>query len=267
MRRLQGIIVLVLAGFAAVARGQSFEVASIKPQPWTNEGAVEVYVRGNTLYGEHVDLYRLVEFAYGLRPDDYQLSGGPAWGHRGVLADSTLFQVTAKAPEGSTPSLAQFRLMLQALLADRFRLQVHHAQKELPVFDLVVGRGGLKMRANSSDVKDSLALNDGRLFRMRAIHIRIRELVEQLADPAHGAGRLVIDKTGLLGFYDFEIEWTPEAGGTRLKSDGVETQPLTANSSLTSVYSAVQGLGLKLEPAVAEFDTVVIDHAEKPSAN
>jgi hypothetical protein len=65
----------------------AFEVASIKPQPCTNEGGVGVFIRGNTLRGEHVDLYRLVEFAYGLRRDGPQVSGGPGWAriHRSAL--------------------------------------------------------------------------------------------------------------------------------------------------------------------------------------
>src|ERR1035437_5928063 len=107
----------------------AFELASIKLQPWTNEGGVDVYVCGNTLYGEHVDLYRLVDFAYGLRPDNLQLSGGPAWARHGVLSnvsggDSVLYQVIAKAPDGPVPSLETFRLMLQALPADRFQLKI-----------------------------------------------------------------------------------------------------------------------------------------------
>src|ERR1700728_2702454 len=76
----------VLAATSA-ASPPAFEIASIRPQPWTNEGGVFVYVRGNTLYGEHADLYSLVDFAYGLRPDDLQLSGGPAWAKHGVLSN------------------------------------------------------------------------------------------------------------------------------------------------------------------------------------
>jgi uncharacterized protein (TIGR03435 family) len=112
-----------------------FEIASIKLHPWTNEGRVGVSTSGNTLTAEHVDLYRLVEFAYALPPDSYQLSGGPGWARRGVLdnvsgAESLLFQVTAKAPANTRPTEEQFRLMLRALLADRFQLRVRREVKE-----------------------------------------------------------------------------------------------------------------------------------------
>jgi uncharacterized protein (TIGR03435 family) len=144
---------IAAAFFAAVAQSPpggalpQFELASIKPQPWTNEGGVNFHVRGNTLYGEHADLYLLVDFAYGLRPDNLQISGGPEWARHGVVSnvagfDSVLYQVIARAPDGPTLSIEQFRLMLQALLADRFQLRIHYVTKDLPVFNLVVAKDG-----------------------------------------------------------------------------------------------------------------------------
>src|SRR5580658_1125732 len=192
----------------------TFDAVSIRPQPWTNEGAVDVYVRGNTLYGEHVDLYRLVEFAYDLPPEGYRLSGGPAWAKHGVLSNvsgwnEALFRVIAKMPDGPPPSLDQFRLGLQSLLAERFQLRVHHERKNLPVYKLVVARDGAKLAGNHSDVKESLSMADGPPFRIRAVHAPVSRLVEALADPNHGVGRPVIDATGLAGFYDFQIQWAP----------------------------------------------------------
>ena len=248
------------------APAPAFEVASIKLQPWTNEGRVGVFVRGNTLTAEHVDLYRLVEFAYGLRTDGSQLSGGPGWARMGILSDvsgfdSVLYQVIAKAAPGPPPTLEQFRLMLQALLADRFQLRVHHVSKDIPVFNLVVAKKVPKLQENVSDAKVSMVMRDGKVFRIRAVHAPIRNLVDELTNPNHGAGRPVFDKTGLTGFYDFEIEWSsgalPPAG-----PDG------TASDTGPSVFAALQErLGLKLEPGTARFDTVVIDHAERPSQN
>jgi uncharacterized protein (TIGR03435 family) len=243
-----------------------FELASIKLNPWTNEGRVGVFTRGNVLRAEHVDLYHLVAFAYGLPPDGYQLSGGPGWARSGVLdnvsgAESLLFQVTAKAADGARPSVEEFRLMLQALLADRFHLRIHRAMKSIPVFNLVVTRDGQKLKESSPDAKESLAMRDGRVFRMRATHVQLMRLVDELSNPNHGAGRPVFDRTGLAGFYDFEIEWarndlTPAA------SDGQVPE-----LSGSSVFSALKRLGLKLEPGTAPMETVVIDHAEKPTEN
>ena len=236
----------------------SFEVASIKPQPWTNEGGVDVYVRGNTLYAEHADLYLLVEFAYGLPPESHRVSGGPAWAMHGLLSNvsgenETLFRVIAKAPDGPPPSRDGFRLALQSLLMDRFRLQVHHEQKNLPVYSLVEARKGAKLVENHSDVSEAWSMADGPPFRMRAVHAPVSRLVEELASYNHGVGRPVIDKTQLPGIYDFQISWAPNdlAGG--------ELGP--------SAFTAVGELGLTLESTTAPFDMIVIDHAEKPSAN
>ncbi len=78
--------------------------------------------------------------------------------------------------------------------------------------------------------------------------------MDELSNPNHGAGRTVIDKTGLPGFYDFEIDWAPDNLG--------------GDTSGPSVFAALQDvLGLKLEPGLAPFDTVIIDHAAKPSQN
>jgi uncharacterized protein (TIGR03435 family) len=243
-----------------------FEVASIKLHPWTNEGRAGVFTHGNVLRAEHVDLYHLVEFAYGLPPDSYQLSGGPGWVRSGVLdnvsgAESLLFQVTAKAADGARPSVEEFRLMLQALLADRFQLRVRRAVKTIPVFNLVLTGDGPKLRESVPDTKESLAMRDGRVFRMRATHVPLAKLVVHLSNPSHGAGRPVFDRTGLAGLYDFEIEWARND----LNPSGSEGQVPEVSGS--SVFSALKRLGLKLEPGTAPMETVVIDHAEKPTEN
>ena len=267
-------IAAVFAACCCCARTQStpqpppaFEVASIAPEPWTNEGRVGVFLRGNTLTGEHIDLYGLIDFAYNLRTDNSQLSGGPVWARHGILsnvsgADSVLYHVIAKAAAGPPPSPAQFRLMLQALLADRFQLRVHRARKDLPVYNLVVAKDGPKLPENRTDVKPAISYRDGRVFRMHAVHAPLESLVDELSNPNHGAGRPVLDRTGLTGFYDFEIDWTPND----LDSAGPDGAP--AELAAPSVFAALrERLGLRLEPASAPFDTVVIDHAEKPTHN
>jgi uncharacterized protein (TIGR03435 family) len=228
-----------------------FEVASIKQEPWTGSGGVYVVVRGNTLNAEHSCLKDLVSFAW--RLEDFQLSGGPAWAEHGRLDQSDLYQVIAKAPGDTAPPEGQFRLMLQALLADRFHLQVHHVQKEVPVYWLVVAQGGPKLVESAPDAKFSMAIDSGRgsePTRMRATHVSIDKLLWQLG---HYAGRPVLDRTGLTGFYDFDVEWSPNS--------------LTADAEGPSVFAALQKFGLKLEGGKASFDTVVIDRAEKPSEN
>ncbi len=87
-----------------------FEVASIKPQAFSGQGSIGIFVRGDTLDAEHVSLDSLVMFAYNLR--EVQLSGGPAWAKSDVLAYSELYQVMAKAPGETPPPMEVFRQML-----------------------------------------------------------------------------------------------------------------------------------------------------------
>jgi len=260
-----GVPVLIGAAVSPGVYAQSsvaFEVASVKSQPWKGQGRVGVAVHGNTLSAEHSALYDLIQFAWNLK--DGQLSGGPAWALHGPLVSSDLYQVVARADVGSAPSMDQFRLMLQTLLRDRFRLKVRKSSKDMPAYSLVVARNGPKLRGSPEDAKFALAIgpvNNGNLMRIRAAHTSISKVIGQFE---RYAGRPVFDRTGLVGFYDFEIEWLPD---TFADADAGSGAPDTGPSG-PSIFTALQNqLGLKLEPATAPFDMVVIDHAEKPSEN
>ena len=110
---------------------------------------VGITVHGDTLDAEHVSVFSLVEFAYNLR--DVELSGEPAWVSSDNLAASELYQVIGKTTVDPPPPTAIFRQMLATLLADRFQLRVHHVQKDLRVYNLVVNKGGPKLRESTAD--------------------------------------------------------------------------------------------------------------------
>jgi uncharacterized protein (TIGR03435 family) len=264
-----GVVLLGCSGFIDVfvlrqvhaQQKASFEVESIKPDPWTGQGRVGVFVQGNSLRAEHCSLYDLVEFAWNLR--DIQLSGGPSWAARGMLHNSELFQVIAKTSEDLSPSTDQFRLMLQTLLADRFRLKVHHVAKDIPIFNLVTVKSGAKLNKSASDAQFSLnvdgRVSGGRVIRIKATHASIAHLMAQVEGHA---GRPVFDKTGLTGFYDFQAEWVSE------NSRAATSNEFSSEPNAPSLFTALQKqLGLKLEPGTGSFDTVVIDYAERPSQN
>jgi len=240
------------------AQPLAFEVASVKLQPWTGKGTetMNIWVEGNTLRAEHLSLYSLVEYAYNLK--DFQLSGGPPWANspHALLTTMTLFQVIAKAPASDPPpTIDQFRQMLQALLADRFQLQIHHVSKTLPTYNLVVNKGGPKLKPSSPDEKFAMHVSSGAAggIRINATNVTIPRLVE--AQLVVYVSRPIIDKTGLTAPYDFTFEFVPENRDA-------------AGGDAVSIFTALMDqLGLKLLPSTAPYDTVVIDHAEKPSAN
>jgi uncharacterized protein (TIGR03435 family) len=235
-----------------------FEVASIKLQPWNGDGNVGVFVKGDTLYAEHVGLNELVEYAWNLRGGN--LSGGPGWAIRGKLVESTLFQVTAKATGNPPPSTDQFRLMLQTLLVERFHLRVRHTTKILPIYNLVVSKGGVKMKESPADAVFAAQISGGspgRMTRMVSKGVTAQWLVNnQLSGASH---RPVFDKTGLTARYDFTLEWVAE------NPAATPDAPMAEGPSL---FTALQEqLGLRLESATAPFDTIEIEHAEKPTEN
>jgi uncharacterized protein (TIGR03435 family) len=263
MRKLNVFALFVCAFFAVLGQNPQptarpeFEVASVKRQSFTGQGSVGVGVRGDTLDAEHVSLLSLVLFAYNLR--GVQLSGGPSWAGSDDLMNSELYQVIAKASGDPPPPMETFRQMLQALLADRFKLQVRHQQKELPIYNLVVNKGGPKLKQSPADAKFYFAIsNKGRIsVRIVATHVTMQELIDQ--QLVGYTDRPVFDKTGLATPYDFTLEFAVEN-----PRSGQEGGPNDGPALVTAVQ---EQLGLKLEPGTAPFDTIVIDHAERPSEN
>ncbi|HWF02648.1 MAG TPA: TIGR03435 family protein, partial [Candidatus Angelobacter sp.] len=177
----------------------------------------------------------LVQYAY--RLDESQVSGGPQW----VTYD--LFDVLTKTSE-SVPE-PEYRLELQKLLADRFKLTVHSELKDLPVLELVVGKNGPKLKAAQ---EGGHSLSQKPAGRLEATRISISQFAELLGRET---GKPVVDKTGLTGFYDFTLNW---------KSENTRTLPLD-NTALLNALS--EQLGLELQPATDPVATLVIDHAEK----
>jgi uncharacterized protein (TIGR03435 family) len=193
--------------------------------------------------------------AYGLK--QYQISG-PQW------IQTTGFNIEAKAPSGATKE--QLKPMLQALLAERFRLAVHHETRDLPVFALVIAKNGPKL-AVAKDPEDG-----GGAFgpwegnaRWKATNQTMRRVAEFLSPLLP---RPVVDQTGLAGIFDFTLTWTPEYPMVRIapKAPGADT---TIPDPAPTIFQAVQDqLGLKLEPRTALLEILVVDHVEKiPTEN
>jgi uncharacterized protein (TIGR03435 family) len=170
--------------------------------------------------------------------------------------------------------------MLQALLADRFKLSIHRETKELPVYALVAAKNGPKLQEAKADatypngIKGPDGVARGGMMRIGGGEVTgqglpIANLTRMLSQQL---GRTVIDKTGLTGKYDFTLQWTPdESQGPMFKgADGAPPggNPAPPESSGPSLFTAIQEqLGLKLESQKGPVEIIVIDHVEKPSQN
>ncbi len=225
-----------------LAQSVEFDVAAIKPAPPQAIGRTSVSMSSDTDAGtliySNVSLKDMIGRAF--RVQQYQISG-PS------VIESERFDITAAFKSGVTSE--QVAQMLQALLADRFKLKVHRETKELPAFLLTVTKGGPKFKQTESDGNVSTNSN-GKTWHLTA-KITMRRLAEILTEQA---GRPVLDRTELPGSYDLKLDWTSGE---------------TAESEIPSIFTALQDqLGLKLEPTKAPVESIVVDQVERtPTEN
>ena len=226
------------------APAPAFDVATVKMGgPVEANGNININT-GKILNGvvtlANATLSDCLKFAYSLTTDA-QLSG-PDWINQKVVR----FEVTGKAPP-ETPD-DQLRLMLQALLKDRFRITMHTEQREITHYELVVGKNGPKLK--ESTVGQGEATGAARLDGIRSNRMQMNKLAMLLSRMTRMP---VLDKTGLTGFYQFDLRYANEV------SPGPDETPAGP-----SIFTAVQEqLGLKLESKKSPVEVLVIDHAEK----
>jgi len=242
-----------------------FEAASIKPSvPGTLRGSTFEFLSGGGLRIINGTLRAILETAYEVR--EFQTLGGPGWvgsERYDILANS------AAAPRGGTggEDIKTTRLRLQALLAERFKLQVHRETRELPEYALEVAKGGPKLADGdapgvSDNTPTGIQRSCGQMIGTKTTMANLSLMLSRQLD------RPVLDRTGLTGKYSFRFEWTPDAGRCSVPADGAARESAPPPSSAPSIFTALQEtLGLRLESIKGPVDSLVIDHAEKPSEN
>jgi uncharacterized protein (TIGR03435 family) len=273
---------------AQASAGPEFEAASLKPSAPTDGRAYTVGCSGGpgtkdpALYRcENISIANWVMTAYKI---NYFQFSGPDW------MQNTRFDLQAKLPEGATKD--QLSLMVQSLLADRFKLVVHHESREVTRYELVVAKNGPKFKEAapkeeaSSDAqrpgafvppalgkdgypefrpgRPGMAIYKGgkaRMYEPEATMERLAGLLAgQLAKP-------VADLTGLKGKYDISLYWNSDTT-FRLAAPGATASTTEIDSGPTLMQALQDQLGLRLESKKGPVDFVVVDHAEKvPSEN
>jgi uncharacterized protein (TIGR03435 family) len=242
----------------------SFDVASIRQNTTSTDGHNHIYNIPSESHFRtvNVSLKDLIQYAYVLPKS--QILGGPSW------FDSAMFDIDAKSDASVDAQLhalpasearQQKCLMVQALLADRFQLKTHQESHELPVFNLVLAKGGPKFKPsdlNGTTINSSTGSGIQRIHVQgsdNTIELLARELAQQL-------GRVVVDKTGIDARYDLTLRWMPADRPAPLINGSPDPNPPP------DLFTAIQEqLGLKLEPARGPVPVLVIDHADMPSEN
>jgi uncharacterized protein (TIGR03435 family) len=259
-----------------------YDVASIKPNKSPDDRTKLMY-SPDGLTGTNVTGQMLLRLAYGIQ--DNQISGAPTWFNSEsynleAKMDSSVADEMRKISEDQRK--VERQQMLQALLADRFKLTVHRETKDLPVYALVIAKNGPKLqKAKPGDTyADGFKGIDGLPAGPHNMVLRGRGEFKAQAQPisalaralSHALGRPVLDKTGLTGEYDIALQWTPESQTPMFKGTESGQQNndsgRSADSSGPSIFTAIQEqLGLKLESQKGSAEMLVIDHVDKPSEN
>jgi uncharacterized protein (TIGR03435 family) len=250
------VVLIAYRVFAQSATLPSFEVASVKlsrPGPrGFSPTHLAVEPGGQRFTATIAPLRSLIIAAYHIT--DLQISGGPAW------IDSDAFDVEAKA-ERPTDN-AQIYLMLQTLLADRFHLMLHREMKELPVEALVAGKGGLKLEpATAGAGKPGISFRRAGTrdaITITGQSVTLPFIAEYLSGRLH---RIVVDKTGLAGSFDFSAELA-------IDRDDVNDPNVSERDNVAHMFADLpQKIGLKLQPQKVLMETFTVEHAEKPAEN
>jgi bla regulator protein blaR1 len=255
-------LLLIALTIAPLARPQQFEVASIKPADPNTHGMRVQMAPGGRLTASGVTVKFLIQQAYNVK--DFQITGGPGW------IGSDRYDISTKAEGEGQITPEQLRPMMQALLADRFKLTFHRETKEMPVYALVVGKNGPKM--HESERHEDAEGRGGTQIRMSRGQITAQAMsMAMLANQlSNRLGRNVLDKTGLTGNYDFTLEFTPEGMqpmGMPPREGGADAPP-PVDSPGPSIFTAVQDqLGLKLESQKGPVEILILDRIERPSEN
>ncbi|HWB83620.1 MAG TPA: M56 family metallopeptidase [Bryobacteraceae bacterium] len=284
------LLAAVAYGLLAQSTRPTFEVASIKRNVsnWsdpTHHPMGGGYQPGGRLRLVNLPLTGLIQFAYADHDSAHwlplppsQIVGGPAW------AKTDGYDIEARPEHKTDPK--HMWLMLQTLLADRFRLALHRETRELPVYDLEVAKRGLKLPApknvdcvsfppgtpprqvpgkvDCGHVAGFFGLARG-LLRLKGSRIHMRDLVRELASILD---RPVLDKVGFTGEFDLNLSFTSSETLTGIRDLGSGSSLLPTDSDRPSFFTALEEqLGLRLVPAKSPVEVLVIDHAERPSAN
>ena len=280
----------LMLAMCGAADGQSappsFEVASIKPAPPPTDGRMMVSLGGDQgrVNYTNANLKQVLQRAYGVK--SYQISG-PSW------LDSERYNIVATIPEGLSQD--QVPVMLQGLLAERFKLKMHREKKDQSVYALVAGKGGPKLqKSTDEDLAPNFDLpvpagggpKKGGMIMIRNGHIEMKKMtMSGFADMlSNMLDRPVVDMTGIQGNYDVNLDVSMEdmvgmKGGLRIAhpgggpggpdgGGGPAGGPAPDGPPAPSIFTAIQQLGLKLDPRKAPIDYIVIDGGEKtPTEN
>lgn len=239
----------------AAADLPKYTVATVKPGTDDGHFSFQLMPDGVSIAG--VTMQMILREAF--HTDDDRIVGSPGW------VKSRKFDIQAKVDAADAPKLDhlnpdQRRSMLVPLLVERFNLKYHHETRELPMYSLVIAKGGVKMKESKPDDPSDNEGSGQHFLRFKGrghLESKGTNVPMLVSTLSMQLGRSVVDKTGLSGGYDFTLQWTPD-----------DAAPSADDAVGPSLFTALQEqLGLKLESDKALAEVIVIDHLDMPSPN
>lgn len=240
----------------------AFEVVSIKPSPH-DDGHLRLQFTADGFRAVNVTLHVLLVEAFGL--DDDQVINEPDW------SSKRNFDIDARVDGNDVPALHQLtfdqrREMFRQILTERFGLTCHADTRQLPVFALVIGKNGARLK-QSTPVPNAAPITQhgpGGMTVSPGHIVATSTSMPYFTDVlSNELGRTVVDRTGLDGSYDINLNWTPAEG-----EGGAMPAADVSPSSDPSIFTAVQEqLGLKLQAEKTWVQVIVVDKVHLPDQN
>ena len=239
------LIVIAMAGSVCAQRAAEppdFEVASVRLHTVADTEPSTTVFPGGRLSAVNLNVRKMLRNAFGI--EDYQISGAPHW------IDSTNYDIEARMPAGVGITRNDIPALLLSLLRTRFQLRYHRETAELTEYALEVSRDSLLPRPNTgNDETFSNTTSRSGIVALKAGKIPMDDLAYALRRQL---GRPVTDKTGLSGEFDFDLTWSTEEA---------------RDSTVPSLFTVLQKIGLRLVSMKGPVEIVVIDEIERASDN
>jgi len=293
MNRLPALFLCAVTCVAAAQQAArpepAFEVATIKPSD-PAERRMMMQLSDGVLHAKNMPLVELINFAYEIKSSSL-LSGLPEW------AKQEHYDIEAKQDEEEARALRKLpeeergyatRRMVQKMLEERLHLKLAKEQKEQPVYALVVAKSGLKMKPSAAPppgdnsgpgakpgdgpgpggpqrMRRGMMMSRGELTGTDSTTGMIANVISHMPEASE---RVVVDKTGLTGHYDFTLKWTPEMPAPAFRgADAGAPPPPTADNGPTLFTALEEQLGLKLETAKDLVTSYRVENLDHPTAN
>jgi uncharacterized protein (TIGR03435 family) len=270
MRNAALAAALFLADLSAQA--PVFTAASIKASAPDARGIAMQFLPGRMVL-KNLPLHIIVASAYNLPFQGPRMTGGPDW----IRTERYDLEATATLPSEvrGQARILRMRQMLQALLADRFKLSVRRESKELPVYAVVVAKDGPKLQKANVEEKDcpdaptadGFTCHEFTGGQGRGLHGKAVDMADLARYVENWAERPVIDKTGIRGLFQIDTKpWIPMRLGPA-PSAGAKGEDGSEVADLPTLFDVFTRMGLKLDAQRAPVDIFEITHIERPAGN